>query len=188
MKTLFVFSIAFLFAFFLGCESTVNDPLDSDNESNTGYTETVAYKDIISYYSKSVRLGGMLLDPSHPMNSTAEIKGIVRYRIDRNFTDPGNTGTGKFIRIQMYIDARVIGGCNGFEHPWTVLQATNDLINITFNYDPAWNLQKTIRVRGTCCCPLNLVLKFKIEDKELKLYSMHLKKVPGLVRVGDPAQ
>ena len=186
MKTLIIFFAAFLFAFFIGCENTVTDPVDVGNETDNDYTATELSKDIASYYPKTLVLKGVLVDPSHPLNSTAEIKGILRYKIEKRNIDPFSPSKKYALRVSLYTQTNIYGGCNGYKKPWTVVFATVDVLIPQF-VDPAWNLEKVIRVRGTCCAPLNIILRFSVDDKEVKLYSMGLKKCDGAVPVGDPA-
>ena len=51
MKTLFVALVALLFAFFIGCQSSVTDPEVPESNEYIGYTdeESFAYKDVFTF-------------------------------------------------------------------------------------------------------------------------------------------
>ena len=58
MKTLFVALVALLFAFFLGCQSSITDPVapDQTNLASAVDQETFAYKDVISTWPGLIRI------------------------------------------------------------------------------------------------------------------------------------
>ena len=167
-----------MFAFIIGCqESSITDPVSNDTELNLGTSEPNNFidKDLISYYPGVIKLSGMLYDPSHFFNSYAEISGIVRYGSEQINTDKRPPHSA--IKVRLYINAELKGGCSGQHHPWLVSNSSEDLVYTSASIQPVYNLEKSFRVNNTCCSPMNLVLKFQVDEKSLKLVSMCLVKV-----------
>jgi hypothetical protein len=182
MKNLFIPLTALLFAFFLGCQSTITDPVVTDNPNVKITAEENVYvlKTSISAYRGVIKLEGLVFDPSHPLNSFAEIGGVIRYNLEERFFDPIPPAPQSGIFVDLYVDAELKGGCSGQQHPWTVKTTSQDMVytsdvNASFSY-----LEKTFRVSNTCCAPLNLVFKFQVDEKALTLVSMSLKHIGGL--------
>jgi hypothetical protein len=166
-----------LFAFIIGCqESSVTDPVSNDTEMNldTAEPDNFLDKDLISYYPGVIKLEGMLYDPSHRLNSFAEINGIVRYRLDQISTDKRPPRPS--IKVQLYVNAALLGGHTGQNRHWTVNNTAEDIIYTSPDNQSVYFLEKSFRVRNTCCAPLNLVLKFQVSEKSVALMSMHLVK------------
>ena len=182
MKTLFVCLVTFLFALIIGCqESSITDPVSNDTEFNQGTYELNSIdKD---NYHEVIKLQGMLHDPSHLFNSFAEIKGTVRYRLEKIFTD--QTPPREAINVQLKVNAVLKSNCPGEDRPWTVDNTSADVVYMSSGIEPIYFLEKSFRVHNTSC-PLNLVLKFQVDEKKLLLVSMDLKKVPGLLPIPDP--
>jgi len=197
MKTLFVALVALLIAFFFGCHSSITDPEVSDNTNSfsTVNENTFVYKDAFNFkYPKLVRLEGTLVDPSHRPNGYAYISGFVWYGIrevkDRSVvfnttefykTSPPGTSDKKF-KIDLFADADLKGGHN---HAWTVTKAAEQTVIINSANQSSTIIQQKFRVKNTCCAPLDLVLKFKVNGKELKLVSMELMLVSGVSQIID---
>jgi len=200
MKTLFVALVALLFAFFLGCQSSITDPEVTDHTKFFGSAgeETFTYKDVFnSKYPNLLKLQGTLLDPSHRPNAYAEISGVVRYgirevkggttaQIPPEFYKVAPSGTpDKQFKVDLYVDADLKGGHYRPNHPWGVQKAADQIVNIKSAHQSAIYIEKSFRVKNTCCAPLDLVLKFEVNEKELKLVSMELKLVAGQYQIID---
>jgi hypothetical protein len=197
MKTLFVSLVALLFAFFLGCQSSITDPVSSESTKYTSnlQEETAAYKDAFnSKYPNMLKLQGTLVDPSHRPNGYADISGVVRYGFKElkggmvpvnapEFykTAPSGTPDKKF-RVDLYVDADLKGGCVGHNN-WSVKKAAEQTIIISSSRLSVISIQKSFRVKNTCCAPLDLFVKFEVSNKELKIVSMELKIVEGWERI-----
>jgi hypothetical protein len=192
MKTLFVALAALLFAFFLGCQSSITDPEISSHTKYLGSAgeNTHTYKDAFSFkYPNQIKLEGTLLDPSHRPNGYAEISGVVRFGIREvkgesvaiNSTEfyktaPSGTPDKKF-KVDLYIDAELKGGHYRPHRPWTVKKAADQIVDLNSANQSTTYIQQSFRVKNTCCAPLDLIVKFKVNEKELKLVSMELKLV-----------
>ena len=189
MKTLFVALVALMFAFFLGCQSSITDPEITDNTKFLGSADEnlYAYKDAFSLkYPNKLKLEGTLLDPSHRPNGYAAISGSVSYGVREvksgsvvfNTTEfyktaPSGTYDKKF-KVDLFVNADLKGGCPGHNHCWEVKKAAEQTVIVNSANQSAIFIQKSFRVKNTCCAPLNLVLKFKVFEKKLEFVSMAL--------------
>ena len=186
MKTLFVALVVLFFAFIIGCqENSITDPVTNDNGAE--FTTTTAPdmdKDLISAYPGVIKLAGLIYDPSHRLNSFAEIKGIVRYRLEKINTviKPARSA----IKVNLYVKAELQSNCPMQDRPWTVYKTAEDIVYMSPAAQSVYFVEKSIRVCNTCCAPLNLVLKFQVDEKVVTLVSMELKRVPGLTPISDP--
>ena len=79
MKTLFVSLVAFLFAFFVGCQNSITDPAGSDNGEKFSGNENLVNKDVLSNYPGVIKLNGIMLYPTLPFNSYVTISGQVKF-------------------------------------------------------------------------------------------------------------
>jgi hypothetical protein len=184
MKTLFVSLAALLIAFSFGCqENSITDPIVPDHtkflgtmDENNFASEDILNKDMLSaLYPNVIKLEGMLFDPSHLLNSFADISGVVRYGLGQINTDKRPPHSA--IKVRLYINAELKGGCSGQHHPWLVSSTSEDLVYTSASNQSVYYLEKSFRVKNTCCSPLNLVLKFQVDEKSLTLVSMRLVKV-----------
>jgi hypothetical protein len=186
MKTLFVALVVLFFAFIIGCqENSITDPVT--NDTGAEFTTTTAPdmdKDLISAYPGVIKLAGSIYDPSHRLNSFAEIKGIVRYGLDQINTDKRPPRPA--IKVKLYVNTELKSNCPMQDRPWTVNKTAEDVIYLSSANLSVYNLEKSFRVCNTCCAPLNLVLKFQVDKKVVTLVSMELKRVPGLTPISDP--
>jgi len=200
MKTLFVSLVALLFAFFLGCQSSITDPeiLEPTKFIGSSDQENSIYKDVFNVtYPNLIRLEGLLFDPSHRLNSFAQIEGVVRYGIKElnsgtaaempiDFYKVGSAGTpDKNKKVDIYVDATLKANCPHSNRPWTVKKAADQIITVNTTNQGVAYIQKSFRLKNTCCAPLNLVMKFEVNKNELKLLSMELQLVPGLEPIID---
>jgi len=183
MKTLFVFLVALLFTFLIGCqENSITEPVINDAGAELTITTPTIDKDIINYYPGSMKLEGMLYDPSHRLNSFAEIRGMVRYRLQSVTLVPKQ----KAIKVGFYVNAELKSNCLNQHCPWTVIDTAEEVLYSSSAIQSVYFLEKSFRVRNTCCCPLYLVLKFQVDEKAVTLVSMSLKKAPVIVPNQDP--
>ncbi len=200
MKTLFVSLVALLFIFFLGCESLVTDPevLEPTKFIGSSDQDNSISKDIFSAtYPNVIKLKGQIWDPSHRVYRHAEIDGVVRYGLKKishestaqipiDFDKVSSDVTpDKKIKVDIFVDAALTTQCPLNIGAWTVKKAADKIISVNTANQVVTYVQKTFRLKNTCCAPLNLVLKFEVNKKELKLVSMELKLAPRLEPIND---
>jgi hypothetical protein len=201
MKTLFVALVALLFAFFLGCQSTITDPEVLEPTKFFGFSEqeNSIYKDAFTFkYPNVIRLEGSLYDPSHRLNSLAEIDGVVRYGfqkvndvtpgekvIDINKVKPSDISPNKKFKVNIFVDALLKANCPIHNQRWTVKKAAEQIVTVNATNESVIYIEKSFRVKNTCCAPLDLVVKFKVSSIKLILVSMELKLVSGVSPIID---
>jgi hypothetical protein len=180
MKTLFVSLIAFLFALFVGCQSSITDPLADGMEISSVYhIQSDAYKDAISFYPGAIKLEGKLYDPSQLHNDDTDISGIIRYRLDQNDFDSG-------IKVSLFVKAELKCKNMWNGQPMTINKTSQDIVYRTYSNRSFYYLEKEFDVENVCRVPLILVLSFRLDEKELNLESMNLKKGHRYLPLEDP--
>jgi len=200
MKTLIVALVALLFAFFLGCQSSITDPVVPEPTKFVGTSEDNSIdKDWFTVqYPNAIKLDGMLFDPSHKLRF-AMISGVVRYGIKRVTStgspaikiediykvDPNGTPPNKVFKVSLYVNAELEGGCPDHNHLWTAGKKTEFTFRENNVNQSIIYFQKSFRVQNTCCAPLDLVLKFAVKEKELKLVWMKLNLADGLAPITE---
>jgi len=172
MKMLLISLVVFSVLLIIGCQNSITDPVSNDTSLNPSTIEqSFLDKDLISSYPKVIKLEGMLFDPSHYFNSYATINGVVRYSLDNVKIDRIHEDTP--IKVRLYVNAQLKGDITGKDSGgWFINGTSEDFVHIVVDPGPSVNiLEKSFRVKNS---PLNLVFKFRVEEKSLKLISMRL--------------
>ena len=184
MKTLFVALVALLFAFFIGCQSSITDPV-SENTNMTGTVEdeTIAYKDAVSYWPGVIRLDGSICEPIHNTCNTTLIAGVIRYDIK-----PILTGghTIRALKVGLYVNAEFKPNFSETSGPWRVYGRTEDIVSLRASNQEVYTLNKNFLLGNTGDYRLILALKFEVNEKVVKLVSMELRNNYSVVPIGDP--
>ena len=174
MKTLFASLVAIFLAFFIGCqESSITDPVSND----TGWNLGTADKDIINNYPGAIKLDGMLSDPSNPsntINNTVKISGVIKYKLELVQFDPAPPAPQSAIKVNLNVKAELTNSySNQDEHVWFVTGTSEDFV-----YQKAdqqfYFLEKSFKVQKGTGRALDLILKFRVSERELVLESTRL--------------
>jgi len=174
MKTLFASLVAIFLAFFIGCqESSITDPVSND----AGWNLSTANKDIINHYPGAIKLDGLLSDPSNPSNtihSTVKMSGVVQYKLELVQFDPAPPAPQSAIKVKLNVKAELYNRySNQDEHVWFVTGTSEDLVY--WNADQQFYfLEKSFKVHKGTGRALDLILKFRVTEKELVLESSRL--------------
>ncbi|MDZ7623622.1 MAG: hypothetical protein U5J96_04125 [Ignavibacteriaceae bacterium] len=108
------------------------------------------------------------------MNSFAEIEGVVRYGITKvgsgsNAQIPidiykiGSNGTpDKKFKVDLYVDAALKSQCPHSHRAWTVKNTAYEIIKVSNSNQVVTYIEKSFRLKNTCCAALDLVLKFAV--------------------------
>jgi hypothetical protein len=173
MKTLFASLVAIFLAFFIGCqESSITDPVSNDTGWNLGTVD----KDI-NPYPGTIRLDGMLDDPSHPSNTivnTVKISGVIKYKVELVQFDPAPPAPQSAIKVKLNVKAELYNRySNQDEHVWFVTGTSEDLV-IRKADQQFYFLEKSFKVHKGAGPALDLVLKFRVTERELVLESSRL--------------
>lgn len=172
MKTLFFPLVALLFAFFIGCQSSITDPVVTDNDYS-------ANKDFISTLTEMIKVEGTVDDPRQSFNSGVEINGEIRYSIETVYFDSPPPAPQSAFKVRLYIDAQLKALCPQDDDLWKVNNVSEDLVYNIGPVESEYYLQKSFRVQSTCPIPLDFVIKFKVNEKRLEIVSMRLKVPDG---------
>jgi hypothetical protein len=185
MKTLFVALVALLFAFFIGCQSSITDPVsETTNIAGTLDEESFAYKDAVSVWPGVIDFNTDICEPIHNTCNTTVIAGVVRYKVDKfrvpYATEPVNR------KVSIYINAKIKYGFGGETgRPWIVFGMSEEIFYWSTTYDYVYIFEKEFAVRNTGDLRLKLVVKFEVIGTNVKIASMVLRKCADVV-IGDP--
>ena len=184
MKTLFVALVALLFAFFIGCQSSITDPV-SDNTNMTGTVEdeTIAYKDAVSYWPGVIKFDTDICEPIHNTCNTTVIGGVIRYKVEKLTIIPAVEPINR--KVSIYINAEIKSGFGGEHGPWAVFGFSEELFYWSTTNDPVYIFEKEFAVKNTGDVKLKLAVKFEVINRSVKLASMILRKCAD-VPIGDP--
>ena len=187
MKTLFVSLAALLFAFLIGCQSSITDPVVPEKSDNTSaYSQIYASKDWISSLPGEIELNDFIQVPNPSIDELAELEGSIRYSIEKVYFDAPPPSPQSAYKVGMYINATVTCKTLTGENVWLVKNTSQDYVYISNNNETVKYLVKTFTVQKACPVPLDLVLKFEVTEKELILFHKELKVHRGSFPIGDP--
>lgn len=178
MKALFVSLAVLLFAFFLGCENSITDPAAN--------TESYASKDYTSTFPGFIELKARLEDPRTNVNTDVDLKGAIKYKVEIVYPNETSSGNLSAYRVNLNIDALLKSRCPADDEFWKVQNRSVDLVYKIDPLETVYYLNKSFRVQSKCPSPIDLLIKFEVNDKSLKIVSMELKVVNGWSIVGDP--
>jgi hypothetical protein len=174
MKTLFASLVAIFLAFFIGCqESSITDPVSND----AGWNLSTADKDVNHYYPGAIKLEGWLSDPINPSNTisgTVKMNGVAKYKLELVQFDPAPPAPQSAIKVKLNVKAELYNRySNQDEHVWFVTGTSEDLV-IRKADQQFYFLEKSFRVHKGTGPALDLVLKFRVTERELVLESSRL--------------
>ena len=176
MKTLVSSLVVLVFAFFIGCQNSITDPVvpDQTNYNNTAVEETVAYKDAITAANNwpgLIRLHNPIYDPSHP-SLIVKLIGNIRYKIEPGTASGGYTD--RKVKVSIFNDIQVKSGCPRQRVTPSVRSFAFANVKISATVDEINYIEKSFIVRNTCCGQLTLVLKFGVRENDIFLVSSTL--------------
>jgi hypothetical protein len=187
MKTLFVSLVALVFVLVVGCQSSITDPVVTDKSNQASvYTENFASKDWISSLPGEIDLGGVIQVPSASIDQFADMEGKVRYSIEKVYFDSPPPSPQFAYKVSLYINATITCKTYISENVWIVKNTSQDYVYTSTSNETVKFLIKSFTVKNACPAPLDLVLKFAVDEKVLTLVSKTLKISDGWATIGDP--
>jgi hypothetical protein len=184
MKTLFVSFAALIFIFFVGCQSSITDPVEqqSQNPLLTAEQENYYSKDAISVWPGTIKVDGILCDPASNICNT-QIIGVIRFYV-KPVRAANHMATG--LKVGIHINATLTNGYTDPNNPWRVFGVSEEFINLVAVPQNVIILKKEFKVIHPSNWGYKLVLTFTVTEKHLNLESMELKKSGTWEPVGDP--
>lgn len=184
MKTLIVSLVALIFIIFVGCQSSITDPVETQthNPLLTAEQENYTSKDAASYWPGTIKLNGILCDPVSNTCNT-EITGVMKYNIL-----PVRAGyhLPTAYKVKLYINAKLTNGLAEPNIPWIVFGMTEDLVYLVPSNQSIYILEKEFAVTNPMNWGYKLVLGFQVTEKDLKLVSIDLRKTGPWEPIGEP--
>ena len=184
MKTLFVSFAALIFVFFVGCQSSITDPVEqeSQNSSFTAEQENYTSKDAASVWPGTIKINGTLCDPVNNTCNT-EINGVLKYKIIP--VRAGNHPPTAY-KVRLYINAKLKNAFTEPSGPWNVFGMSDDIVFLVNSNQGIYIFEKEFEVHNPMNWGYKLVLGFQVTPNDLKLVSMELKKSSAWEPIGDP--
>jgi hypothetical protein len=182
MKTIIASLVVLLFAFLIGCQNSITDPVvpDQTNFSNA-VEETVAYKDVItSTWPGLIRLHNSIYDPSHP-NLSVLLTGNIKYKVEPAAAVESIGYTN--MKVNFYVDVELKSGCPRQQCSPSVRNFAEANIKISTAENDVYFIEKSFIVRNACCGQLTLGLKFGVRGNDVFLVSSTLKPRGGWVPI-----
>ncbi|HSW56531.1 MAG TPA: hypothetical protein VLH59_15725 [Ignavibacteriaceae bacterium] len=175
MKTLFVAVVALFFAFFLGCQSSITDPVELESTKFLGYTdeETSAYKDVASLYPGIINVQATILDESVPSN-TVDVIGTVRYKLESVDADESIHST--IVKVKLFVNADLTSSDPG-QAPWVLYSTDEDVVTVLSKDHANIILEKKYEIINVQMTPIEVVLTFNISDNSMSLAIIDYKKI-----------
>ena len=129
MKTLFVSFAALIFAFFLGCESTINEPVELEHTKFFGAADqnNHADKDMARGVSDIYNLYATILDESPAGNVNYDIAGTIIYKLSS--TDANESTAGSIVKVKLEIVADIESSDPG-QDIWKLRRTTTETVFI----------------------------------------------------------
>lgn len=184
MKTLFVSFAALIFIFFVGCQSSITDPVEqqSQNPLVTAEQENYTTKDAVSVWPGTIKLDGILCDPVSNTCNT-QINGIIRFYV-KPVRVVNHIPT--VLKVGIYVNGTLTKGYTDPNNPWRVFGVSEEFINLIAAPQNVITLKKEFKVIHPNNWGYKLVLTFTVTGKQLILQSMELKKSGTWEPIGDP--
>ncbi len=179
MKTLFFVLQTFLLVFFLGCqENFVTDPGTIDDNASivqgSQNAEGFISKDLINSYPSSFMVNDIIYDPTHPINVSETIKGIIRY--NQEVIPVFSTSISNKVRvsIRLYVDMVLDANCQHEHKCMRINGYAAQTMDIYSKNVPSQTFNKVFSVSNSCCGEMSLVLTFRVNKDNMRLVGMKL--------------
>jgi hypothetical protein len=167
-----------VFAFFIGCQNTITDPVVPDQDSyNSPAGENVTYKTIISTWPGYIRLHHDVFDPSHPQLDGVLLNGMIKYKMDSRV--PSQDETYLDMKVNIFVDTEIRSGCPRQKCTPSVTAFVNEKVRLSSTNDEVYNVEKVFVVSNPCCGAIKLVLTFGIQKDNVTLLSYVIRPLGG---------
>lgn len=179
MKTLFVATAALLFAFFLGCESTITEPVQFENTKffSAGEEDASAYKDRARMFPDVVSLEATIIDEKPAGNTAYDLIGSVRYKVES--TDaPGETKY-PIVKVKLFVNADITSSEPG-QDLWVLSSTDVEVVSPPVNVSAFIVFEKTyeiVNVQGTY---VEVTLNFTVSGNSISTQVINIKKIENI--------
>lgn len=166
MKTLFILLAALIFAFFLGCESTINGPTEFEHRKFFGATDQNdhAYKDMARSISDIYNLYATIIDESPAGNVNYDIAGTIIYKLSS--TDANEGTAGSIVKVKLDIVADVKSNDPG-QGIWKVRRTTIESVFVPNVVSAYTVLEVPYEIVNTHGVKIEVTVKYNIYHNSL---------------------
>jgi len=180
MKTLFVSLAALLFAFFLGCQSTITEPVELGHtkflESGTD-EDVTANKDRARMFPDVVSLEATIIDEKPAGNAAYDLIGSVRYKVES--TDaPGETKY-PIVKVKLFVNADITSSDPG-QGPWVLNSTDVEVVSSPSNVSAFKIFEKKyeiVNVQGTY---IEVTLEYTVSGSSTSTQVINIKKIENV--------
>lgn len=157
MKTLFMSLVALLFALFVGCQSSVTDPVDLDNANNIG-------KDAARCVPGVIKLDATILNELPTDAGEFNVDGWIKYNLESTPAPEGTPST--LVKVSMTMNADFSSEVDS-QSPWKVKSSTTEIVYAPSSGTAFATFNKTFKVVNVKGHQLEIKPKFKVNASAL---------------------
>jgi len=157
MKTLFVSLVALSFAFFVGCQSSVTDPIDLDNSNNIN-------KDAARCVPGIIKLDATILNEQPTDAGEFIVDGWIKYNLESTPAPEGTPST--LVKVSMTMNADFSNEVDS-QSPWKVKSTSTEIVYAPSSGTAFTTFKKTFKVVNVKGHQLEVKPEFKVNASAL---------------------
>ena len=164
MKTLFVSLVALSFAFFVGCQSSVTDPVDLGNANNIN-------KDAARCVPGIIKLDATMLNEQPTDAGEFIVDGWIKYNLESTPAPEGTPST--LVKVSMTMNADFSNEVDS-QSPWRVKSTSTEIIYAPSSGIAFTTFKKTFKVVNVKGHQLEIKPKFTVNASSLAVESIEV--------------
>lgn len=164
MKTLFVSLVALSFAFFVGCQSSVTDPVDLDNANHIN-------KDAARCVPGIIKLDATILNEQPADAGEYNVSGWIKYNLESTPAPEGTPST--LVKVSMTMNADFTNAADS-QSPWKVKSSATEIVYTSSSGAAFTSFDKTFKVVNVKGHQLEIKPKFTVNASSLAVESIEV--------------
>jgi hypothetical protein len=179
MKNLFVALVALLFAFFLGCQSTITEPVEMEHTKflNAGDENVLANKDHKSMFPDVANLEATIIDEKTAGNTAYDLVGSVRYKVES--TDALEATKYSIVKVELFVNADITSSDPG-QGPWVLTSTDVELVSPPANVNAFKILEKQYKVVNVQGTYIEVTVNYTISGSSISTQVVNIKKIENI--------
>lgn len=157
MKTLFVSLVVLFFAFFLGCQSSVTDPLAPDNTNNI-------VKDAARCVPGVIKLEATMLNEQPTDAGEFNVDGWIKYNLELTDADAGTPTL--LVKVSMTMIADFTNEVDN-QSPWKVKSSATEIVYVPSAGNAFTTFKKTFKVTNAKGKQIEIKPRFQVSSSAL---------------------
>jgi hypothetical protein len=164
MKTLFVSLVTLSFAFFVGCQSSVTDPMDPNNANNIS-------KDAARCVPGIIKLDATILNEQPTDAGEYSVSGWIKYNLESTPAPEGTPST--LVKVSMTMNADFSNEADN-QSPWKVKSTSTEIVYAPSSGTAFTTFNKTYKLVNVKGHQLEIKPKFKVNASSLAVESIEV--------------